>query len=321
MFSSAATANSSSSRLVRFSVIIPIHEAVGTLDAALDSVFDQLFTDYEVILVDDHSSDSWAGIVARHPLTPRVIRLAETRGPGAARNAGIAAARGEYITFLDSDDTWFPWTLDTFDAVIRAASKPSFISGRELRGEQPPSIENALPAALKTSGHPDYFATADTHLWTGVGGVAIERSAIARVGGFDESNANCEDSDLWLRLGQEPGFIRIETPRLFFYRQTNHGLTKEPDRVARGYMNLVAREKASAYPGGANRRRQRLILITRHTRAGTCQLLESGHFREALTLYAATFSWNLILLRFKYLVGFWLLALTRTPRTEFQPSS
>src|SRR4051794_5139151 len=102
---------------MRFSVIIPTYNRLQLLKEALDSVWRQTFTDYEVIVVDDGSTDGTRdyleslGDKLRFFVQPR-------RGPGAARNLAAQHANGEYLAFLDSDDLWFPWTLATFAEVI-----------------------------------------------------------------------------------------------------------------------------------------------------------------------------------------------------------
>lgn len=303
---------------MRFSVIIPVHDSAATLAAALDSVLGQSFTDFELIIVDDASTDASAEIAERHALRPHIVRVSGNQGPGIARNAGIASAKGDYLTFLDADDTWFPWTLATLDTVIRTHGDPAFVSGKEIRGIAPPASPSAECGELKTTVYQDFFSSSSQPLWIGVGGLAISRQSLDRVGGFAEWNANCEDTDLWLRLGREPGFVLIESPALFFYRQTPASLTRQSTRIAEGYRNLVIQEKRGCYPGGPAARRLRRGCITRHTRAGTCSLLHLGRFREALDLYFATFTWNLSLLRIKFLLGFWGLALFRVlmPNTK-----
>jgi glycosyltransferase involved in cell wall biosynthesis len=93
-----------------FSVIIPTYNRAALLCTALDSVFAQTFTDYEVIVVDDGSTDGTAAMVASYGGRVRYFQQ-QNKGPGAARNLGAQHATGEYLAFLDSDDLWFPWTL------------------------------------------------------------------------------------------------------------------------------------------------------------------------------------------------------------------
>src|SRR5215510_13897684 len=99
-----------------FSIIIPTYNRLPYLKKTLDSIWEQSFTDFEVIVVDDGSTDGTADYLRELGGSVELLRQ-ENRGPGAARNLGVMHARGEYIAFLDSDDLWFPWPLKTYAAV------------------------------------------------------------------------------------------------------------------------------------------------------------------------------------------------------------
>ena len=105
------------SRGPRFSVVIPTHNRLDFLKQALSSVWTQTFTDYEVVVVDDGSTDGTRDWLAAQGKRIRAIRQ-PNRGPGAARNFGAREAQGNYVALLDSDDLWFPWTLDVFSWAI-----------------------------------------------------------------------------------------------------------------------------------------------------------------------------------------------------------
>lgn len=94
----------------RVSVLIPCYNAGRFLKAALESILAQTYTDYEIILVDDGSEDNTAAVAAQYPQI-RYIRH-EHKGVSAARNAAVALAKGEFITFLDADDMWMPQKLE-----------------------------------------------------------------------------------------------------------------------------------------------------------------------------------------------------------------
>ena len=111
-----------------FSVIIPTYNRADLIRAALDSVFAQEFKGYEVIVVDDGSTDSTREILESYDNRIRLFTQGN-KGPGAARNLGLEHATGEYVTFLDSDDLWFPWTLETYKCVINEQQCPAFLSG------------------------------------------------------------------------------------------------------------------------------------------------------------------------------------------------
>ncbi len=96
-------------------MVVPAYHSSGTLQRALDSIYAQSAPPCEILVVDD-GSDDWeqtARIVASAPagIATRFIRLERNEGPSAARNAGMAAARGRYLAFLDADDIWYPEKL------------------------------------------------------------------------------------------------------------------------------------------------------------------------------------------------------------------
>jgi len=111
------------------SVIIPVFNRPKSLTVALRSVFAQTFSDWEVIVVDDASSDDSAevGLQIGPPGKVRVIRHKRNQGPSAARNTGVLAARGRYVSFLDSDDSWHPEKLRRQIEMVEADSDPSMV--------------------------------------------------------------------------------------------------------------------------------------------------------------------------------------------------
>lgn len=134
------------------SVVMPVYNADATLRRALDSVLQQTHARLEVLAVDDGSSDaSWPTLIdyASRDARVRPIRLAMNSGVAAARNAGLDAAAGGYVAFLDSDDWWHPRKLELQVAAMqRAGARVSYTSfqrvaedGRELsRVTPPPSV-------------------------------------------------------------------------------------------------------------------------------------------------------------------------------------
>lgn len=108
---------------VRFSVIIPVYNVEAYLPQCIDSLLFQSFSDYEILVIDDVSKDSSLQIArtyaSAHPKKVRLIEHTANKGLGGARNTGIAAANGEYLLFLDSDDYLLPQTLEKIDNIIR----------------------------------------------------------------------------------------------------------------------------------------------------------------------------------------------------------
>jgi glycosyltransferase involved in cell wall biosynthesis len=187
------------------SVIIPTYNCARYLPEALDSVLAQTYLDFEIIVVDDGSTDNTQEVLAPYGDQIRVIRQANA-GRGAARNAGILAARGEYIAFLDADDLWLPQKLEKQLALFETrpeiawvysdyaefgdsrATQTSFFDRRGLR---PPPEGQILLHVLA-----DLSIT-----WTGT--VVARRTCFERVGLFDVSFPVVQDGDMWTRLASE----------------------------------------------------------------------------------------------------------------------
>src|SRR5579871_6735110 len=111
-----------------FSVVIATYNRLNFLEQAVNSIFAQTFEDYELIIVDDGSTDNTRDYL--NSLSGRLKPLYQpNKGPSAARNLGVKSAIGNYIAFLDSDDVWLPWTLATFHELIVKYREPSLLCG------------------------------------------------------------------------------------------------------------------------------------------------------------------------------------------------
>ncbi len=154
-----------------FSVIVPTFNRLAFLQQTLESVWVQRFTDFEVIVIDDGSTDGTRDWLAMHGGRARAFTQAN-HGPSAARNAGASHARGEYLALLDSDDLWFPWTLDTYREVIQQWRKPAFIAGKPFRFWADAELSAVVQDKTKSELFPDYLASGK--IW----------KEVAVVGGF-----------------------------------------------------------------------------------------------------------------------------------------
>jgi glycosyltransferase involved in cell wall biosynthesis len=118
-----------------FSIILPTFNRAHLLKRALDSVLSQSFTDWELLIVDDGSSDNTREVVQIYLLDPRISYSFEVNsGPAMARNRGIASARGEYITFIDSDDEYLPEHLQTRYDLLKESDIELLHGGLEIIG-------------------------------------------------------------------------------------------------------------------------------------------------------------------------------------------
>lgn len=287
----------------RFSTIIPTYNRAALLDATLESVLGQRFSDQEVIVIDDGSTDDTPSMLAGYGERIHVLRQVN-QGPGAARNLGIEHARGQYIALIDSDDLWLPWTLETYDRVIRENGEPAFIASRELPFKGDFDLSQVKETSLQWRGYADYYASHADAGWVPLCGVAVRGDVLRQVGGFPTTRINYEESDLWLRLGAAPGFVRIIEPLCSARRWHEDNITHDLSRTIEGVSHLIAREAAAEYPGGGPRKGERLDLLTRHIRPVSLECLKRGRRDAAWDLYRRSFLWHLKLAKLKYLLGF-----------------
>lgn len=291
-----------------FSIVIPTYNRARLLEETLASVFAQEETDYEVLVVDDGSTDDTLETLARYGERVRVLKQ-QNAGPGAARNLGIQEARGEYVAFLDSDDLWFPWTLATYR---RALGGASVVMGTAAAFSRPEELAGVVREPPRVVRFRDYLASAEDRTPRTACVVAVRTEALRRVGGFTPLRINSEDYDLLYRLGTEPGFAWVRAPVTVGYRKHGGSSSTALELSYRGTMYQLEQERLGRYPGGAARRRERLEMLLYGLRHVTHWLLSHGRVDLALDLYRRGLRYHLSAPRWRYVLGFppWAVATT-----------
>jgi glycosyltransferase involved in cell wall biosynthesis len=194
----------------RVTVVIPAYNTAHLVAQCLASVFSQTFRDFEVIVVNDGSPDTNEMEKALHPYMQKIVYIRqENKRAAGARNAAIRAARGEFLAFLDSDDTWLPYHLSrqmelfdqnpTLDMVYSNALLLEASNGRNFM-DKCPSIGDA-----------NFSAIVYERCQIAISTVVIRKESIVEAGFFDENLARCDDYDLWLRAafhGSKIGYSR-----------------------------------------------------------------------------------------------------------------
>lgn len=190
------------------SVIIPVYNRGWIFSQAIDSVLDQSFIDFELIVVDDGSTDGSDKQLAAYGDRIVLIRQ-ENKGVSAARNRGIAAASGRFIALLDSDDTWLPEKLARQVDFFNRHPKALICQTQEIW------IRNGVRVNPKTyhkkpSGM--IFEPSLALCLVSPSAVMMKKSLLDEVGLFDESLRACEDYDLWLRVSKTHPIYLIDDP-------------------------------------------------------------------------------------------------------------
>lgn len=190
------------------SVIIPTHNRGWIVKEAIDSVLAQDFTDFELIVVDDGSTDDTPDILNLYKEKIISVRQ-ENKGVSGARNKGIALATGRWIAFLDSDDLWMPKKLSAQIDFFQSRPDALICQTEEIW------IRNGIRVNPKKR-HQKYsgmiFERSLERCLVSPSAVMIDRNLFETVGLFDESLPTCEDYDLWLRISSRHPVFLIDTP-------------------------------------------------------------------------------------------------------------
>ena len=245
------------------SVIIPTYNRKNHLQQAIESVLSQAFTDYEIIIVDDGSSDGTASIVAEYAIHHSSIRYQyqHNRGVAAARNCGISMARGKFVCFLDSDDIWKPHKLET--QIAFAAQNPDFsIISSDIDSFNETGVHKRCAKQSMYSVQSGYVLQELLfNNWIQTSTVMVRRSLLESVGGFDESVGQfAEDWVLWMCLATKgPAYFLPEA--LVFYRLHTDSLTSQ-NMEAQYKSLMLAVDCVAALPG--LQERKDLTLLCRY---------------------------------------------------------
>lgn len=202
------------------SVVIPLYNKAQAIRETLDSVLAQTYKDFEIVVVDDGSTDGSANVAETILQAPRLSPLAfrlirkPNSGVSSARNAGILAAKGEYIAFLDGDDLWHPEYLEVLARLIKDYPDAALygIGFSTIEGDEIPKVVE--PSTMRGevldvwNNYPGY--------WTGSS--SSSKARLIEIGLFDTRMSHGEDIDMWWRL-LLTGKGVVDSRVLAYYRQ------------------------------------------------------------------------------------------------------
>jgi glycosyltransferase involved in cell wall biosynthesis len=247
------------------SVIIPVYNRPALLATVLHSVLAQTHTDFEVIVVDDGSSeDLEAAVPALQAPTVRLIRQPK-RGAGAARNTGLAQAAGEYVSFIDSDDVMLPWNLEALQAALEKAPQADIAHGWATTVDHAGAEAQWTRPELEGIVHRQYLYGNPNLMGT----LLARRACFQGEMRFDPSLPMFEDWDLWLRLSFQARFtcVRRKVARIRF--QAEQRTTSQPGRVvADTARRIYAKLEADPVAGPMVKPLRRRLHANAHVMAG-----------------------------------------------------
>lgn len=214
------------------SVIMPCHNAAVHLPASVGSVQAQTHTDWELVIVDDGSTDdSWQVLQKLAHADSRIKLFQQANaGAAAARNHALREAHGAYTAFLDSDDTWHPEFLEAMMAALAADPDAgiAYCGWQNIglgKGRDdpfiPPEYENSDKVESLLGGC----------RWP-IHGALVRAHIIKDAGCFDENLSSCMDYDLWLRLGTLHPLVRVPRVLAYYHHHGGEQITRNRARIA-----------------------------------------------------------------------------------------
>lgn len=190
---------------MNISVVIPTFNRASWIKKAVDSVKAQSYKAFEIILVDDGSSDATRSLA--QSIEGLRYFFQPNQGVSSARNLGILKARGDWIAFLDVDDCWLPQKLESQVNFIKKDPKIKAVYGSERWFRE--GKELALPTRYRFREEVGFYDLLE-YTFIGPSSVMIQRALIDEVGLFDRKLEACEDFDYWLRLRRKSAFLGVK---------------------------------------------------------------------------------------------------------------
>ena len=260
------------------SIILPTFNRKGYIGECIDSVLAQTFRDFELIIVDDGSTDNTFGMLKTY--LPDVILIRQkNRGVSAARNTGLAAARGKYIAFLDSDDLWLPQKISCQIEFFNTHPRAQICQTEEIWVRNGVRV-NPGKRHKKPSGM--IFEPSLALCLVSPSAVMLHKSLLEKIGTFDEGLPACEDYDLWLRISCQYPIYLLDRP--LTVKRGGH-----PDQLSRTPGLDRYRIRAIKKIMDSGRLSERQFAAACNMLKEKCAIYSQGCLRRGRTLEAANY--------------------------------
>lgn len=276
---------------MKYSVVIPLYNKERCIRATIQSALAQTFHDYEIIVVNDGSTD--ASLAVARAFEARGVRIVDqaNQGVSVARNTGVLAAAGEYICFLDADDVWHPDYLETIDRLTaRYPESDVFVTAyRILLSNKKVRISTRL--VPEEGCLPSYWETLSNHydfVWTSA--TTIRRCALLDAGLFRQGEKVGQDLDMWARVAEQNPRVAYSARVCVDYNRCAESNARSRNKVAYAgaFIKDLERQLDNPKRTEAEKRAiQRKYDLKKTVHIFTCVL--AGHRAEA---HAALRSWT-----------------------------
>jgi hypothetical protein len=272
----------------KYSVIMTTYNRAAYLRKAVDSVLGQTYRDFEVIVCNDGSTDETSAILESYGGRIRTWH-GPNRGTGVGLNAALSLAQGAFVSILDSDDFWMPWTLERVDGVVCTTEQPAcvYLCPTYFTDGSVPDLP-ALPGAASFRVF-DSYAAAPAHVPDGNGMLgALPRQLITAAGGFWEGREPCLDTDLILRLSRKMRYVCLDAPATVCVRQHAGRSMRMAKKRFQGATKVMDNHRCGMHGHGLDD----TAVAARVARIGISASIEMaaqfGAWRESASLFRRT---------------------------------
>jgi glycosyltransferase involved in cell wall biosynthesis len=221
----------------RVSITIPTFNCARFLGRAIDSALAQTYADYEIVVVDDGSTDDTREVLARFGDKIRYVYQANG-GLSSARNLALSHAAGEFVAYLDADDLWYPHRLETQVAFLDAHEECGFVHSDVTIIDEADRVIHQRFNAENGREVPQGYCTLNLlrRCHVQIPTVLERRACIERVGNFDGRLKTAQDYLHWIRIAMDGMAVGYIAEPLAMYRRTTSGLSSSPRRVLDDYV-------------------------------------------------------------------------------------
>lgn len=220
------------------SIIMPCYNSGNNIKYSIASVYDQTFKNFELIVVNDGSRDDSLAILTNLAKTYNTLRIIDqsNKGAGPARNTGLQVARGEFIAFLDADDSWHPDCLMKLHQALQSMQNAAIaycgwqnkgLAANQCKPYIPPDYENSNKIETFLRGCP----------WP-IHAALTRKSAIEAINGFNECWTSCMDYDLWLKIASFHKIVLVPEVLAYYHHHEGEQITKNRLRIALNHWKI-----------------------------------------------------------------------------------
>ena len=279
--------------MLKFSIIISCYNQELFIKDAVDSALAQGCASKEIIVVDDGSRDASIRILKEYGDKIQLVQFEKNQGPIAARNAGVARAKGEFLVFLDGDDLFLPWALDTYNCIVDS-KMPKVLLCRLLffQGLVPIPQFSEFGKEIQFVKY-DALIRKDRTFRCSASAIVVERQLFNAVGGWTQNLFPSETDDLLVKLGCAGESVHILSHPTIAYRIHSSNTVHQVSRFLDKMHLVIRKEKMGEYPGGPQLRFERYAYIGGAVFFWCKRALQAGLYWSAAKFLAA--GWLFIL--------------------------